>query len=748
MFSRVRFRTAAAVLAALLSPAIVPAAPAAQGGSERPQAPDDKAPLDMSLEELLQVRVVSASLQIESLREAPVPMTVITREMIRAIGARTLQDVLITYVPGMTLVADQNEINVAMRGIYGSSQQKILVMLDGHRLNSRAYSMANPDYSIRVDLDRVKQIEVLRGPGSPLYGNVALTAVVNIVTESAAAIDGLVVTAGGGAFLSGLDAPGEDLGALAAGRSVGLTYGRELSGTNELVLWGAWFQAEGQEIPIPRARDYASSPRDGFAHVAAFDDAPSYDVGLRYRAGAVTLLGNRRYGKYVEPFTDGGTTGELYGRSEYRPFRGKGPGLGSLSNHLEVKYSPAITPTLSMDLIGYYDTNERDGIVITSAARRTTNFTSWLDDAVGGIAQVNRGYRTAGGQEGTILAGGQIDRMRLIDSNLPAGQGGEWTHFGDSRAAPLLQPGHETVYSAFTQVKHRFGPRWILNNGVRLDVKDRHRGPNITDLSPRLALVHVPSGRFDVKFSYSRSFVDAPYWYRYNVFPSYQGSEDLRPEHLESVQVTPTVAFLGGRLRNAANVFFNNVTDFVFRDNNAGPADPRYINAGRLHMFGMEDEIAWIGDGIRVRGVLTYLSVLESHAFGARDGEIFSVPRFQGNVVLDVRPPVLLPRGSWINLTLRGVGSQLSPISPTFRLDETGQVAPFEDADYRTRAYVVANVGVRLPRVVVEGLSLAGTVYNLFDTAYEQGGSVVHPYPQAGRSLLVSATYRLRSSPP
>src|SRR5262245_11259870 len=67
--------------------------------------------------------------------DVPVPVTVITETMIDDIGARNLKDVLVTYVPGMTFSQDHNEVNVAMRGVYASSQQKFLVLIDGHELN-------------------------------------------------------------------------------------------------------------------------------------------------------------------------------------------------------------------------------------------------------------------------------------------------------------------------------------------------------------------------------------------------------------------------------------------------------------------------------------------------------------------------------------------------------------------------------------------------------------------------------------
>ena len=106
---------------------------------------------DMDLEALMNLKIVSASQIEEPIKEAPVPVTIISDEMIVKSGAKNLRDLLILYVPGITLVQDHNEMNFAMRGVYASSQQKILILLDGHRLNSRSYSEANPDYSISLE---------------------------------------------------------------------------------------------------------------------------------------------------------------------------------------------------------------------------------------------------------------------------------------------------------------------------------------------------------------------------------------------------------------------------------------------------------------------------------------------------------------------------------------------------------------------------------------------------------------------
>ena len=82
--------------------------------------------------------ITTASSQAESLAEVPVPTTLITEEMIRNSGARNLQEVLAAYVPGMNLIDCNDDINVAMRGIYSNTQEKILIMLNGHRRQSNS----------------------------------------------------------------------------------------------------------------------------------------------------------------------------------------------------------------------------------------------------------------------------------------------------------------------------------------------------------------------------------------------------------------------------------------------------------------------------------------------------------------------------------------------------------------------------------------------------------------------------------
>ena len=77
--------------------------------------------------------ITTASSQAESLTEVPVSTTLITEDMIRNCGGQNLQEVLAAYVPGMNIIDCNNDINIAMRGIYSTGQEKILIMLNGHQ---------------------------------------------------------------------------------------------------------------------------------------------------------------------------------------------------------------------------------------------------------------------------------------------------------------------------------------------------------------------------------------------------------------------------------------------------------------------------------------------------------------------------------------------------------------------------------------------------------------------------------------
>lgn len=712
------FTLRALTRSSLLSTLLLAAPALAEDAPVEPVVEDDL------LAQLDELTVILASQQEEPLREAPGPVTVVDREAIRAIGARNLQEVLITLVPGMTLIEDHNEANVAMRGVYSSSQQKVLVLLNGHRLNSRVYAMAAPDHSI--GLDKVERIEILRGPGSSVYGNVALTAVINIVTRDPKDLDGAQVSVEAGNF-----------GQMGAS----VTFGRSFADRHSVLFWGEGFFSEGQRRAIPVERDYSVNPQGGFAIVEGYRDPGSYDLGLQYRVGSFTLLANSRHGKLSDAFTSSGVTGQVYDYDAYRSINGVRPGVSSRSNHLELKFARALGEGWDLELSAYYDTNDLDASLGTVGATNSGLFLSWRDDDYGAQALARYGYVLPAIGKGSVTFGTQFEQMRLLDSFLAAQSGGEFTGFGDTSANRVITPGRETSYSGFLQVKQALHETVIVNGGVRYDVKDRFRGDNVGSLSPRLALIWSPTINSDIKLSYAESFVDAPYWYRYNSLASYRGAEALTPEHLRSLQLTPTVILMGGRLVQSLNVFYNHLYDFVFRNNAAVAPEPFYQNAGELQTIGVEEELSFKHDYFAVRANATYQHLLAGRDYGTRGDAIFNVPKLVANASFDVTPIQSLREQLALNVTVRYVGAQLSPIDIRY-VDATGNVLRHYDLpDNTVDAYVLANLGVRVTDLPVAGLSLDATVYNLFDTEYFQGGSTLHPYPRMGRSFLVKLSY-------
>jgi outer membrane receptor for ferrienterochelin and colicins len=685
---------------------------------------------------LLDPLVVSASRTAELLSEAPVPVTVITSDMIRGISARNLKEVLETYVPGMTNITDHNELNVAMRGVFASSQQKILVMVDGHRLNSRVYSMASPDMGLMISPDRIKQIEVLRGPGSAAYGNSAFTAVVNVITQDGPEIGGFVARVGAGNH-------GQATGSLVFGG------GRE--GIDDLVIWGQTWRAMGEEVAISAEDDYAldsdgdgvPDPHAGVALVGAVRNPGSYDVGGRYEIGDFHLYGNSRYGKHTEPLTAGGITGAVYAYDQMRTIMGEGPGLGSGSNHLELGWARQLRDIHTLELTGYYDTNEISGNLTTGYD--THLWLAWRDRAQGGIGQYTIDYRALG--TGSLLVGGQLDFAYLVDSILLAGSEGDWQAVGDTDQREVLLPGQEATYSGFVQLKHTFGKALLVNLGTRFDYKVRREGDpandipeqdDILDISPRLAAVLRPIEPLAIKLSYAESFVDAPYWYRYNNFPSYAGAVTLTPEQLRAAQLTPELTLLDGRFKSTSNLAYQSVYDFIYRDNAAEPGEPFYINAGHFDSLILEQEIAFVETAARVRANATWQRVLDVENYEAPDGgdRINYVPSVYGNLVVDVNPLLALDESLWTNVTLRVVGPMAAPIRAV------SQSRPDLEANLGNEApgYALLDVGARFERLI-GGLSVDGRVTNVLDTQYTQGGATLFPYPQPGRWFLVNVEW-------
>jgi outer membrane receptor for ferrienterochelin and colicins len=139
---------------------------------------------ESSLEDLANIQVYSASKHLQSIREAPSSVTVITADEIQKYGYRTLADIL-RSVRGFYITYDRDYSYLGVRGFerLGDYNNRILLLVDGHRINNNIYEQAMLGTEFPVDVELIDRVEIIRGPSSSLYGNNAFFAVINVIVR-------------------------------------------------------------------------------------------------------------------------------------------------------------------------------------------------------------------------------------------------------------------------------------------------------------------------------------------------------------------------------------------------------------------------------------------------------------------------------------------------------------------------------------------------------------------------------------
>jgi iron complex outermembrane receptor protein len=161
------------------------------------QNPLSADPTQMSIEDLLNVQVTSVSKKEQNLSSTAAAITVITQEEIRRSGATNIPD-LLRMVPGVHVAQiNANAWAISIRGFSDRYGDKVLVLIDGRSVYTPTSSGVNWDQQ-DVVLEDIERIEVIRGPGGTVWGANAVNGVINIITKSADATQGGLVTAGGG----------------------------------------------------------------------------------------------------------------------------------------------------------------------------------------------------------------------------------------------------------------------------------------------------------------------------------------------------------------------------------------------------------------------------------------------------------------------------------------------------------------------------------------------------------------------
>jgi iron complex outermembrane recepter protein len=147
----------------------------------------------LSIEDLANVQVTSASKKAESLFGAPAAIFVLTGEDIRRGGFATLPDAL-RMVPGLYVAQTNSHLwQVSARGFSDLNNNKMLVLVDGRSVYSQELGTVYWD-TLDIPLENIERVEIIRGPGGALWGANAVNGVINIVTRAAQQEQGMMVS--------------------------------------------------------------------------------------------------------------------------------------------------------------------------------------------------------------------------------------------------------------------------------------------------------------------------------------------------------------------------------------------------------------------------------------------------------------------------------------------------------------------------------------------------------------------------
>jgi iron complex outermembrane receptor protein len=299
----------------------------------------DPAVLSLSLEDLTRVKVFTASRHLEEQRNAPASVTIITADDVRHYGWRTLADAL-NSLRGFYTAYDRNYSYLGARGFLrsGDYNSRILLLIDGHRLNDNVYDGALLGTEFPLDLNLIDHIEVVRGPSSSLFGTNAVFGIVNVITREAGQGPRLEVSGSASSFV---------------GRSAGVA-GSFKAGDWSALLGGSLYRSDGHaRLFFPQ---YASpSTNDGYAEDV---DGDSYGhLFADVRRGNWRLQGLYGSRTKIIPTTSYGTI-----------FNDAASCTTDARGYVDASYHRALSETTDFDLRTYYDGSRYHGSYPTAVA--------------------------------------------------------------------------------------------------------------------------------------------------------------------------------------------------------------------------------------------------------------------------------------------------------------------------------------------------------------------------------------------
>ena len=517
---------------------------------------DSDSLLALSLEELSQVKVIIATGTEQTLDKAPATVTVITAEDIKMTGATNLTDIL-ESVPGVHINANHfgNRPLVHMRGT-GSFQT--LLMVNGN--DTRDLMWAFGIFWKGIPVSAIERIEVIRGPGSALYGADASAGVINVITKTAGKIEDTEVGLRAGSFdtktafmQSGGQWNGFDLGMTA---EFSTTDGHDpfIKADRSNSAGKAQYGWDNQDIRFSIANDHWRFLANYMKH----DDLETGMSGMGY-FDPITSADDERFDFDL-----------LYNNKNFS----KDWGIDAKLHYQDLEYSsndgfqespPAVNPP--------------DGELnhMSSSERQISFEASAL---YSGFSQ--HSVRIGTGYDWQDLY--RVEQVVNFDlgNGMPLPPVGEKIDISDTPYAFAPEKTRKITH-VFVQDVWAFADNWELTAGARYD----HYSDFGNTLNPRVALTWKTSKKLTTKLMYGQGFRAPSFQELYAITSISKPNSNLDPEESETIELAFSYAATKD-IHLGVNLFDFEITDFISKDVN-----DQYQNTGKHKTHGVEMEARW-----------------------------------------------------------------------------------------------------------------------------------------------------------
>lgn len=639
--------------------------------------------LEMSVEELMKVEVVTPARKRQSIDRAPASITVITAEEIRDSGAQTLVD-LLERLPGVYIPTQgHGEESIYIRGVGERYNNKTLLLFDGYPLRDLYHST----YSLNetVPLANIDHIEVVRGPGSSLYGTNALAGVINIITKAPGDIDGAEI-------LGGVGSRGSQ---------------------QEQVLWGKQNEKAGVSIlaryldrDIDSVRfdeDREPSGKTRYIRNSAFHLA-----GFRGNIDFQTAFYRTKVPDFMEAITDVANDTQ-----DHAIFR-----LG---------YSKDITERLNMRVRTYANLFWVDGEKLSSDG--------------GALDKVKETSR-----ESQIYGLDAQWRFQLAPNNdLLFGTSYEYERLDHSWSREFDPPGSAPAFTGWASAKPGPVPTSISNQNAALYIEDEIQlikdvlsftaGARLDSyeeigsrLSPRAVVVWEPRKGSIVKGMYGEAFRAPSYreLYKQSDDGENEGNTNLDPEIIKTTELA-LIQHLGNQHRMELSLFTNETSDFI-----KTVGDGNYRNLKDRETRGIELSLK---GKLPLAGTRYFVNYTNLDADENDGSDIGGLPEQMFNVGLTydgLKYLSVSPHFQYIGKRNRPADYQANLIDDgTSTIDHLG-------------SFSLLNVAARTTKALHPDMELAFVIRNVLDERYYTVSEKSYKYDvqRPGRSFWLTLTYR------